>query len=653
MLWSTNTDAPQLYGLRVNLRRGDVVLDSVGSYAGLRKIGVGQSNGSTRILFNDQPVFQVGVLDQGYWPDGLYTAPTDEALDADVVAIKQLGFNAVRKHVKIEPDTWYWHCDRHGLNVWQDMPSGGVPLTDADKQQFTDELLAMVDGRRNHPSIMTWIAYNADWGLYDKTTQLAQRVIDRDPSRLVDYTSGIPTPAGTVSDTHSYVDPDQATTILPDAARPAIIGEFGGIGLRNSDNHSWTTAMFDTSKEPAANSDALTARFAGMMKVLYQLRDTKGISGGIYTQLTDIETEDNGLYTYDRELKLPNRGRPGCDPRPMAASSSINMSSFPPPASLPHRLLESFMLRSVERRVAKRSVAQSEQARAYFQRASAQHIAAQAMFENDSIVEALEIAKASAVLYARARLAAAGNQAAASLSHVDVLTMFGARVGAGEEPNAPARLGDLSTLLARVPELRIADAQEPDTVAIVREVLDLLSWLQETSEVRSPDDIQHQRIRRIVAVCLSIVACLAWFGYRLGVAQNVALNRPVTVSSVHPLSTAVDGGLVDGLIVGAPYGVHTNVEEMPWVTVDLQSVRTLKTVKIYNRGDGWLDESLPLVLELSLDNQIFTKVDTRTTPFRQTMPWVASIGRQKGRYIRVRGKPKGWVALSELEVYER
>ena len=96
-------------------------------------------------------------------------------------------------------------------------------------------------------------------------------------------------------------------TILPDATSPAIIGEFGGIGLRNSDNHSWTTAMFDTSKEPAANSDALTARFAAMMKVLYQLRDTKGISGGIYTQLTDIETEDNGLYTDDRELKLPIR----------------------------------------------------------------------------------------------------------------------------------------------------------------------------------------------------------------------------------------------------------------------------------------------------------------------------------------------------------
>ena len=196
VLWSTNSDAPQLYGLRVNLRRDDVVLDSVGSYAGLRKIGVGQVAGSTRILFNNEPVFQVGVLDQGYWPDGLYTAPTDEALDADVVAIKQLGFNAVRKHVKIEPDTWYWHCDRHGLNIWQDMPSGGVPTTDADKQQFTDELLAMVDGRHNHPSIMTWVAYNADWGLYDETTQLAQRVSDRDPSRLVDYTSGRPTAGG-------------------------------------------------------------------------------------------------------------------------------------------------------------------------------------------------------------------------------------------------------------------------------------------------------------------------------------------------------------------------------------------------------------------------------------------------------------------------
>ena len=307
VLWSTNSDAPQLYGLRVNLRRDDVVLDSVGSYAGLRKIGVGQVAGSTRILFNNEPVFQVGVLDQGYWPDGLYTAPTDEALDADVVAIKQLGFNAVRKHVKIEPDTWYWHCDRHGLNVWQDMPSGGVPAH--RRRQAAVHRRASRDGR--------WAAQPPQHHDVGRLQRRLGSVRRDDPTRAArvgprPITTGRlherPTDSGgTVSDTHSYVDPDQAMTILPDATRPAIIGEFGGIGLRNSDNHSWTTAMFDTSKEPAANSDALTARFAAMMKVLYQLRDTKGISGGIYTQLTDIETEDNGLYTYDRELKLPIR----------------------------------------------------------------------------------------------------------------------------------------------------------------------------------------------------------------------------------------------------------------------------------------------------------------------------------------------------------
>ena len=181
VLWSTDSDTPQLYGLRVNLRRGDQVLDSVGSYAGLRKISVGPNAGATRLLQNDRFVFQVGVLDQGYWPDGLYTAPTDEALESDVTEMKRLGFNSVRKRVKVEPDTWYWHCDTHGLNVWQDMPSGGVPTTDADKQQFSDELLAMVDGRRNHPSIITWIVYNADWGLYDMTGQLAQQVKQRDP----------------------------------------------------------------------------------------------------------------------------------------------------------------------------------------------------------------------------------------------------------------------------------------------------------------------------------------------------------------------------------------------------------------------------------------------------------------------------------------
>jgi beta-galactosidase/beta-glucuronidase len=302
VLWSTDSESPQLYGLRVNLRRGDQVLDSVGSYAGLRKIGVGQVDGATRILQNGQFTFQVGVLDQGYWPDGLYTAPTDEALEADVIAIKQLGFNAVRKHVKVEPDTWYWHCDRHGLNVWQDMPSGGVPATDADKQQFASELLAMVDGRRNHPSIMTWILYNADWGLYDMTGELALRVKERDPSRLVDYTSGMASPVSSVNDTHSY--PVPLATLPPDGTRPAIIGEFGGTGWRYSDDHSWDLAIYDTSKEVVITREQLAARFAELMKALYQLRDTKGVSGGIYTQLTDIETENNGLYTYDRELKL-------------------------------------------------------------------------------------------------------------------------------------------------------------------------------------------------------------------------------------------------------------------------------------------------------------------------------------------------------------
>jgi len=311
------------------------------------------------------------------------------------------------------------------------------------------------------------------------------------------------------------------------------------------------------------------------------------------------------------------------------------------------------MLRSVERRLAKRSVSQSKQAREYFQRASEQHIAAQAMFENDNVGRALEIAKASAVLYARARLAAAGNLEAASSSHVDALTTFAARVRAGEEPQPPAKLGDLSTVLSRLPELRIGEAHAAEAVAIVREVLDLLSWLEETSEVRSLVDIQHQRMRRIVALCLPIVACFAWVGYRLVVAENVALNRPVTASSKHPLSLEVDGGLVDGVIVGAPYGVHTNVDEMPWVTVDLQRARKLKTVQIYNRGDVLFDDVLPLVLELSLDNKTFTEVGRRTTPFRQTVPWVASLDHQLARYIRVKGKPHGWVALSELEAYER
>ncbi|HEV7928283.1 MAG TPA: glycoside hydrolase family 2 TIM barrel-domain containing protein, partial [Verrucomicrobiae bacterium] len=188
-LWSP--DSPFLYNLTLTLRDNGKQVDQVSSYFGMRKISVANdSNGIPRILLNNEPLFQFGILDQGYWPEGIYTAPTDEALRFDIEMMKKLGFNTCRKHVKVEPERWYCWCDKLGLLVWQDMPNGAVgdgrldrSKSDESAQQFEHELKAMVEGRINHPSIVMWMAFNQGWGQYD-TARLTDLIKSLDATRL-------------------------------------------------------------------------------------------------------------------------------------------------------------------------------------------------------------------------------------------------------------------------------------------------------------------------------------------------------------------------------------------------------------------------------------------------------------------------------------
>ena len=304
-LWSP--DSPHLYDLRVSLKSGDKTVDSVTSYFGMRKIALGKDDkGVTRMMLNGKPVFQVGPLDQGFWPDGIYTAPTDEALRFDIAETKRLGFNTTRKHVKVEPDRWYYWCDKLGLLVWQDMPCGNS-YTDKpqpiDKPQFKSELLNMVKNRWNHPSIIMWVVFNENQGQHD-TEALVAEVKALDPSRLVNNASGnYDKNCGDVIDKHSYPGPESPK---PEENRAAVLGEFGGLGLP-VDGHTWTKKTWGY--EGTKNIEDLTKGYEKLLGKAWELNSTDGLSAVIYTQLTDVETECNGLLTYDREINkvVPER----------------------------------------------------------------------------------------------------------------------------------------------------------------------------------------------------------------------------------------------------------------------------------------------------------------------------------------------------------
>ncbi len=307
-LWSP--DHPFLYDLDVTLAQGSAVTDHVGSYFGMRKISLGMDHGIKKMLLNNKFVFEIGPLDQGFWPDGIYTQPNEAALKADIAAMKRYGFNMVRKHIKVEPARWYYWTDHLGLLVWQDMPSADSYIGNpppVDKPEYERELRDMVTTHWNVPSIIMWDTYNEGQGQFD-TPRLVKLVKTLDPSRLVNQASGGGYfDAGDVYDVHSYPPPNCPP---PSATQALACGEYGGIGFLVQ-GHTWkpTGGGYTNVKTPA-DLEELYAEFANDLKTF---RDQKGMSAAVYTQITDVETELNGLMTYDRVFK--------CDPAKIALAN--------------------------------------------------------------------------------------------------------------------------------------------------------------------------------------------------------------------------------------------------------------------------------------------------------------------------------------------
>jgi hypothetical protein len=304
-LWSP--DRPFLYGLKVGLGgKPQEAVDEVESYFGMRKISIGKDKqGITRLLLNNKFIFQYGPLDQGFWPDGLYTAPTEEALKYDIEITRKLGFNMTRKHVKVEPARWYYWCDKLGLLVWQDMPSGDASVgpgkgeikrSPESAKQYELELRRMIDGLRNHPSIIMWVVFNEGWGQFD-TRRITNWTKEYDPSRLVNCASGWnDMGVGDVHDIHAYPGPASPRA---ESKRAVVLGEYGGLGL-GIDGHSWSGKTWGY--RGTRDSAELTRKYEKLANLVWKLKDKPGLSAAIYTQITDVETEGNGLLTYDRAV---------------------------------------------------------------------------------------------------------------------------------------------------------------------------------------------------------------------------------------------------------------------------------------------------------------------------------------------------------------
>ena len=299
-LWTP--DAPKLYDLRVSLLQNGKPVDSVTSYFAMRKTSVARdAKGAMRLMLNNRFQMQYGVLDQGYWPDGLYSAPTDEALASDIVMAKKLGFNLVRKHAKVESARWYYHADKLGVLVWQDMPQMFVNAPAPDvAAQFKAEWKRIIEQHRNAPSIIVWTPFNEGWGQH-ATSSIASFTKSLDQSRPVNEASGWnDAGSGDIADFHSYPAPK---TRPPDNKRATVNGEFGGLGLALTD-HVWNTdTNFDYGKE--GNTWDLTRSYQKIMRQANALRDNSQASAFVYTQLTDVEQETNGLMTYDRKIVKP------------------------------------------------------------------------------------------------------------------------------------------------------------------------------------------------------------------------------------------------------------------------------------------------------------------------------------------------------------
>jgi len=318
-LWSPAN--PFLYDLNIAVIRKGKVIDEVKSYFAMRKISMSpDKQGIQRMFLNNEFVFQYGPLDQGWWPDGLYTAPTDEALKFDIEKTKEMGFNMIRKHVKVEPARWYYHCDKLGMLVWQDMPSGdmgnrweprpGIVGLGTEKERtaesesiFKTEWKAIMDSKYNFPSIVVWVPFNEAWGQF-KTEEIVKWTMSYDPSRLVNSASGGNfVVVGHIMDLHNYPAPCMPDPKLYGKDQILVLGEFGGLGLPLEghtwqEKNNWGYQSFPNKEELLAKYESFIEHFPDLIK--------EGLSAAVYTQTTDVEIETNGLMTYDRKVvKMP------------------------------------------------------------------------------------------------------------------------------------------------------------------------------------------------------------------------------------------------------------------------------------------------------------------------------------------------------------
>ena len=316
-LWSP--DYPFLYEMSIILYQGNKEVDWVSCYFAMRKFSTAKDeNGIVRLMLNNEPIFMFGPLDQGWWCDGLYTAPCDEALKYDIQKTKDFGYNMIRKHVKVEPARWYYHCDQLGIIVWQDMPSGGrgpgwvtdryfdgslSRRTPESEATYKREWKEIIDYLYSVPSIGVWVPFNESWGQF-KTPEIVEWTKSYDPSRLVNPASGgNHYPVGDILDIHNYPDPEM---YFYDASRVNVLGEYGGIG-RKIEGHTWVPSQgwgyveYDTEEK-------VTDTYVEYANKLLDLIP-RGFSGAVYTQTTDCEVELNGLMTYDREVIKLNEER--------------------------------------------------------------------------------------------------------------------------------------------------------------------------------------------------------------------------------------------------------------------------------------------------------------------------------------------------------
>ena len=318
-LWSP--ESPFLYDMEINLVSNGKIVDSIKSYFAMRKISTKKDeNGIFRLQLNNEDYFQFGTLDQGWWPDGLYTAPSDDALKYDIIKTKELGFNMIRKHVKVESARWYYHADKIGMLVWQDMPNGEnfrfpkwqrdkffdgdefIPSSESE-DNFRSEWKKIIDFLYSNPSIVCWVPFNEAWGQF-KTVEISEWTKIYDPSRLVNSASGGNYyRTGDITDVHNYPGPKM---LFFDNERVNVLGEYGGIGLA-IDGHLWQPDK-NWGYIKFKNSIEATDQYVRLANQLYKMIES-GFSAAIYTQITDVEIEVNGLMTYDRKIVKLDLGR--------------------------------------------------------------------------------------------------------------------------------------------------------------------------------------------------------------------------------------------------------------------------------------------------------------------------------------------------------